>query len=456
MPNLQDIQDHLHSFQSGEEERFLRLVAEKNNYNFIPRQKEIEPDALGTIPEEEARNAVAAVIEKNGKSLLLVTNNPRLKKFEELKEKLENNGFNLKIGIATKDTLEHFWGYYKDLDFFSKTSGGLIDVANEQIGLLIKEVTSVDALIEVFKRDLNEKNKGHTSRVLEILVAGSIGIGSSDIHFEPEENEVVVRFRIHGLLSEVIRLPRESYASIKNRIKLLSSLKINLKGQSQDGRFSIRLEDRDISVRVSIVPGAFDEAIVLRLLDPARVVVGLENLGLHPTLLEEFEKQIIKPNGMIITTGPTGSGKTTTLYSFLKEVQSEDTKIFTIENPIEYRFDGISQTQVGEKYSFAEGLRSALRQDPDVILVGEIRDEITAKTAVDAALTGHVVFSTLHTNDAPGAFLRFAGLGIEPKTLSASLNLIIAQRLVRVVCQDCAKKPKKVLDIRIKNVRNFP
>jgi type II secretory ATPase GspE/PulE/Tfp pilus assembly ATPase PilB-like protein len=242
-------------------------------------------------------------------------------------------------------------------------------------------------------------------------------------------------------IRSVIDFDLETYSLLLSRIKLLSGLKLNIKKDSQDGRFSVRIGSNDIEIRTSILPGAYNESIVMRLLNPKTISIPMEELGIPKKLLSIIESEIKKPNGMLLTTGPTGSGKTTTLYAFLKKVHSPEVKIITIEDPIEYHLQGIVQTQVNDKgYTFLEGLRSALRQDPDIIMVGEIRDSETASIAVNSSLTGHLVFSTLHTNSAAGSFPRLIDLGINPKIMSSSINIALAQRLLRKLCQFCKKE----------------
>jgi type II secretory ATPase GspE/PulE/Tfp pilus assembly ATPase PilB-like protein len=272
-------------------------------------------------------------------------------------------------------------------------------------------------------------------------VAGALAVEASDVHLEPEEAYIRLRYRLDGVLTDVIRFDLETYGLLLSRIKLIAGMKLNIKKDSQDGRFSIRLPIGDIEVRVSILPGAYNESIVMRLLNPKSISVPLEELGIHPKLLSILNKEIERPDGMILTTGPTGSGKTTTLYAFLKKVHNTEVKIITIEDPIEYHLPGIVQTQVNDKgYTFLEGLRAAVRQDPDIIMVGEIRDNETAEIAVNSALTGHLVFSTLHTNDAAGTFPRLSELGVNSGTLPSALRISMAQRLLRRLCPYCKKE----------------
>jgi type II secretory ATPase GspE/PulE/Tfp pilus assembly ATPase PilB-like protein len=266
-----------------------------------------------------------------------------------------------------------------------------------------------------------------------------------------------IRFRLDGLLHDVFRgIPLRNYRGLVSRIKLLSGMKINISGEPQDGRFSIEIGEKEIEMRASIIPSEFGETIVMRVLDPESASVGLGELGLRLDDAMIVEKNLLKPNGLILNTGPTGSGKTTTLYAFLRKLNDPESKIITIEDPIEYRIEGIEQTQVdpSAKYTFAKGLRAIVRQDPDVILVGEIRDAETADIAMQAALTGHLVLSTLHTNDAVGAVPRLVNLGVKPQTIGPALSLVIAQRLVRKLCPSCKSSLDTPPDLK-KKIESF-
>jgi len=262
---------------------------------------------------------------------------------------------------------------------------------------------------------------------------------ASDIHFEPFERVLLVRYRIDGLLHHVLSIPQRLQASVITRIKILASLDIAEKRKPQDGRFGIRTAGREVDIRVSVLPTAFGERVVLRLLSKSTQLLTLQELGLPPDLLPVVDQLIARPHGLLLVTGPTGSGKTTTLYTALSKINAPDKNILTIEDPIEYQLQGVGQMQVNPKIklTFATGLRSILRQDPDVIMIGEIRDQETADIAIHASLTGHLVFSTLHTNDAPSAVTRLIDIGIEPFLVSSSVIGILAQRLVRVLCTEC-------------------
>jgi len=292
------------------------------------------------------------------------------------------------------------------------------------------------------KEILDTRDETIITEFLEVLFLGAFTVNASDVHIEPQKEKTRIRYRVDGVLHDITFINQKLYSKILSRIKLLSSLKLNVAKRAQDGRFTIIYnKDEKIEVRSSTLPSEEGESIVMRLLNPKNII-EIEQLGLRKELSDIFNEQIKKPFGMIVVTGPTGSGKTTTLYAFLKKVQTPDIKIITIEDPVEYHLTGISQTQVEPErgYTFNSGLRAIMRQDPDVILVGEIRDLETSNTAVQAALTGHLVLTTLHTNNASGAVARFIDLGVRPVSLGPALRMIVAQRLVRKICDKCAKK----------------
>lgn len=294
--------------------------------------------------------------------------------------------------------------------------------------------------IRDYQKAIEANFLGHTTRVVDLILIGAIALRASDIHLEPEDQDKTrLRVRIDGVLEVVSLLPSGVYASVLSRIKLVSGLKLNITRRSQDGRFTISFKDREIEVRTSVLPSEYGETIVMRILDP-HSLKDVSALGMRPGLMKIINQELERPNGMILLTGPTGSGKTTTLYAFLNKIKNPGLKIITIEDPIEYRLEGISQTQVDPKhgYDFASGLSAIVRQDPDVILVGEIRDGETARIAIQAAMTGHLVFSTLHTNDAAGTVARLEALGVGSSDIAPALNIAIAQRLVRRVCSHCS------------------
>ena len=298
---------------------------------------------------------------------------------------------------------------------------------------------NVNAVLDL-KKQIEKVLTKETTKIFEVVLSGAISLNASDIHIEPEKENVKARIRIDGILHDVLSIEFKIYRSLLSRIKLLSGIKLNITKKAQDGRFTVLIEKDEIEVRVSVLPSEHGESIVMRILTPKKLI-KIEDLGIRNEIIGQFKKEIKKTNGMIIITGPTGSGKTTTLYAVLKRIQKPEIKIITIENPIEYHLEGISQTQVAPErgYNFSNGLRAIVRQDPDIILVGEIRDYETAKIALQAALTGHLVLTTLHTNDAAGTIVRLQSLGEKAINIAPSINMAIAQRLVRKVCKKCVK-----------------
>jgi len=313
---------------------------------------------------------------------------------------------------------------------------GQIEISQKQTEEIQKKIKHLSNLKEALESSFDKE----ITEVLKIMLGGSLTLRASDIHLEPEKEQAKIRIRIDGLLQDVLFTPLKTYDALLSRIKLLSEIKLNITDRPQDGRFSLISAGLPIEIRASALPAEYGESIVMRILNP-KSLIDLSGLGLREDLLKLFQREILKPNGMIIVTGPTGSGKTTTLYAFLKRVQKPEIKIITIEDPIEYHLEGVSQTQVAPEkgYDFAGGLKSIMRQDPDVILVGEIRDLETANIALQASLTGHLVLSTLHTNDAAGTIARLIDLGASSSSIAPAINMAVAQRLVRIVCKKCAK-----------------
>jgi type IV pilus assembly protein PilB len=431
-----------------EEEDLVQILA-RERYGVPPidlSSMVIDNNALRSIPEKEAKSLEIAPFKLIGNNIHIAVRSPGEDKLANLKTYFTDHSFVPHFYMASLASLEKAWERYSEISYSSESKMGTVTISGEALKKIMVDIKNMDdmknAIIEI------EKDHTHTtSHILEVVLAGAIAIKASDVHFEPEEESVRLRLRLDGVLHEVITLSHPIHKFINSRIKLISGLKITSSSTAQDGRFSIFLDKDEISLRVSIMPGAYGESIVMRILNPKSIRVELEDMGIEPKLFDIFMTEIKKPNGLILLTGPTGSGKTTTLYSFLQRIYSKEIKIITIEDPIEYHLPGISQTQTNDEkgYTFLEGLRSALRQDPDVIMVGEIRDAETAKTAVESALTGHLVFSTLHTNTAAGVIPRLIDLNINPKTLVSALSLSIAQRLVRKLCNDC-KKEKVISD----------
>ena len=434
---------NLEEIKKREEEELIKVIATPKygvppiNLHNIP----IENEALRAIPEDKAIEKEVAPFKVLGKDLHVAVKSPQAQKLKNLREYFTKEGFIPHFYMASTSSLKKVWERYKEISYASESKAGTIAISASTLKEIIENLNNIDDI----KKDILEATKENlhtTSHILEVALAGAISLNASDIHFEPEEESVRLRYRLDGVLQEVMEIPHEVHKFLNSRIKLLSGLKITSTDIAQDGRFSVFLDDDEISIRVSVMPGAYGETIVLRILNPKSIRVKLEDLGIEPSLFELFMREINKPNGMILLTGPTGSGKTTTLYSFLQKIYTVKKNIITIEDPVEYHLEGINQTQVEEEkgYTFLEGLRSALRQDPDIIMVGEIRDGETAKIAVESALTGHLVFSTLHTNNAAGVIPRLIDLDVNPKILVSALSLSIAQRLVRRLCVHCKKE----------------
>ncbi len=405
----------------------------------------VSTDALRALTEAEAREHGVAAFKIVGKTLHVATKNPNDPKAQAMKAVLEKKEYRPIFYLVSERSLEKAWDRYRDISQAELSRGSFLDISDEALQALTAEIKTNDDIRTRFLKIVNDKNAKRTSQLMELIFGSGIATKSSDVHIEPQEEDVRLRFRQDGVLQDIVTFEPMIYRGINSRIKLLSGMKLTETEDAQDGRFTISFKGQEIEIRTSVIPSAYGEAIVMRILNPDGISVGFEQLGFEEELLKVLEKEIAKPNGLILTTGPTGSGKTTTLYSFLKKVYNPEIKILTIEDPIEYHLPGISQTQVNHEkgYDFLSGLRAALRQDPDIIMVGEIRDKETATIAVNASLTGHLVLSTLHTNNAAGAIPRLIDLGIKPGILASALTVAMAQRLVRKLCVHCkaSKQP---------------
>ncbi len=428
-----------------EEEDLMHDLANSQDLQYVDLTAiSIAPDGLRLVDEARARAAKLAVFGMIGKKLEIALHTTADAEAVKIIGELKSRGYETRLHLASMASLEKAWNRYKDISFAYETKAGSLDISNTEIMTLLKEVKTTTDIKKLIEEVLGQKKSYRISRILEIMVAGAIATNASDIHIEPEELSVRLRYRLDGVLTDILHFDRETYLLILSRIKLLSGLKLNIKTNAQDGRFSVTIDDTEIEIRTSVLPGAYSESIVMRLLNPKSIQVPIESLGIEPKLFKILMREIDRPNGMVLTTGPTGSGKTTTLYSFLRKIYVPQIKIITIEDPIEYHLAGIVQTQTNaeKNYTFASGLRAVLRQDPDVIMVGEIRDAETAEMAINSALTGHLVFSTLHTNNAAGTFPRLIDLGVNAKVISSAVNVSLAQRLVRTLCKACKEKVK--------------
>lgn len=436
--------DRLAEIKRREEENLIKQLATQYGLPFVDLPGiTINPTAIQKISETDAREAKCIAFELQNKKLSVAIRNPNNPKTQTVLKNLEAEGWILNVFMTSTSSLEHGWARYKDQRDTTAVKKGVLDIDPDQIAKLMKQLSKIEDVSEHILEIRTLNSARRVSETLESVFAGALALGASDIHIEPEAAAVRLRYRLDGVLHDVIDLERKIYDRLISRLKLLSGVILNVHDQAQDGRFTFDIGERDVEVRSSVIPGSSGESMVMRLLDPSVASFTMEKLGLNETVLKVVEAELKKPNGMIITTGPTGSGKTTALYAFLQKVHNEGTKIITLENPVEYKLEGIVQTQIGEDYTFSSGLRSILRQDPDVIMVGEIRDREVAETAVHAAQTGHLVFSTLHTNSAVGAFPRLIDLGVDSRVFGSTFNIILGQRLVRKLCEHCrtAAKP---------------
>lgn len=444
MVQMKDTQSHfdtdaedakLAELREKEDEDLAQILSGKyaipyTDLSIVP----VNMDALRLVPEETARKAEVVVFDRVGKKLSLALHNPQNPELSAVISELEGREYTPEKFLVSKRSLEKALSRYQDLSYAHVSTAGVFDISSEDIEKLQADFNSIPAFAAHLEKTLSSQKTAQISRVFEDVLAAALSMKASDIHLEPEEHMVRLRFRLDGLLTDACTLDQKVFHTLKSRIKLLSGLKLNVENRAQDGRFTIAIQGTEIEVRTSLIPGNYGESVVLRILDPAALNVSFSGMGIHPKLLERLAKEMRRPNGMLLTTGPTGSGKTTTLYTFLRELHTPDVKIVTIEDPIEYHLPGIVQTQTnGEQYTFASGLRSVLRQDPDIILVGEIRDAEVAETAIQAALTGHFVFSTLHTNNAAGTFPRLVDLKVDPKLFASAVSVAMAQRLVRTL-----------------------
>ena len=409
------------------------ILAAKNGFSYIDLHVfPLNAEDIMLIPEDESKKFNVALFSKKSTLTRFAILNPRNKEaLEYLQTLTEKHGWQMELYVVSEQSLRHAWGYYS-----KRTLLDTLDLVRVSLG---------ESDLEKFEKDfgelisLKEGQRLNASRSMEIILAGARKLHASDVHLEPEEEAIRLRYRIDGVLQEIGKLPLELYHLLLSRIKMIAKMRLNIRKEAQDGHFFVDLDDKRIDVRVSSIPGKHGENINMRLLSADDVIIDVTALGLRGLAYEEVLKQVSKPNGLILNTGPTGSGKTTTLYTLLHHINQPDMKVITVEDPIEYTLPGIVQTEVSKNkdYTFATALRAIVRQDPDVILVGEIRDEETADITVNAALTGHLVFSTLHTNSAAAAIPRFMELGVKPDLITASLNALIGQRLVRLLCTHC-------------------
>jgi len=395
----------------------------------------ISPDALSQIPMNRAKELQAICFLFTGPELRVGAVDPGDESVKELLFQLEER--NKTKGVIYKISAESFeqaFKLYATLPKIRKVTSG--------VELDEKVLAGYEEKIQSFADIASAVKESSVTDLITVVIASALKIGTSDIHIEAEETGIALRFRVDGILQEVTTIEKSEWNKIINRIKLVAGLKINITDRPQDGRFTIHHSGQKVDVRTSTLPTAWGESVVMRILNPDSINLEFQKLGFREASLARLTKEIVKPHGMIVTTGPTGSGKTTTLYAILSYLNKPGVKIITLEDPIEYKVEGLNQSQIDatKEYTFAKGLRSILRQDPDIVMVGEIRDLETAETAIQAALTGHMMVSTIHTNDAAGAIPRFTSMGVKPFLLAPAINAIMGQRLARKVCESCKEE----------------
>ncbi len=385
----------------------------------------IAPEAISLIPRADAER-LQSVVFLHVNDQVRIGTAARSAEVNALAERLgkEKNAA-VKIYLISPESLKNGLNIYDTLPEVREVIYG-VRVEEKTLKKYATEITDLAKLQETI-------TQVSMTDVVALVIGAALRLDASDIHIEAEEEDVKIRFRIDGDLRDAAKLPRDAWRQVISRLKLLAGAKMNIEDVPQDGRITVYLTNEKVDIRVSFLPTAFGESVVMRLLRPKSIALEFEQLGIRGRAWEQLKREIGRPNGMIVTTGPTGSGKTTTLYAILKHLNTEDVKIVTLEEPIEYKLVGINQSQVdySRDYTFAKGLRSILRQDPDVVMIGEIRDLETAEIAIQAALTGHLVISTIHTNSAASAIPRFLSMGVKPFLLAPAINCVIGQRLVK-------------------------
>ncbi len=391
----------------------------------------IAPEAISLLPREQALSAkvVAFYAQGNDLRLGMIAPTSEVKAVvEQLKKETRSE---VKLYLISPASFAEAERLYDALPVMKEVIYGY--------RIEEKDLQKYEHEIDSFEQLQEKITQVSTTDVMTLIIGAALHSNASDIHVEAEEETIHIRFRVDGILQDAAKLPAKEWKAVIARLKLLAGAKINVETIPQDGRITVYLSDEKIDIRASFLPTAYGESVVLRLLRPKSIALEFDSLGIRGLALERLKREIERPNGMIITTGPTGSGKTTTLYAILKKLNNSEVKIITLEDPIEYKLKGINQSQIEHEknYDFAKGLRSILRQDPDVVMVGEIRDLETAEISIQAALTGHLVVSTIHTNSAAGAIPRFLSMGVKPFLLAPSLNAVIGQRLVRRLCEKC-------------------
>lgn len=456
--------EKLTNIRRREEEERAKQLAQDFDLPYVDLMiTPVDSKDMAILPKEKSEKGNLAIIRKSGRGLRIAVKNSNDPQTIQIIDELKEQGFDCSLFIVSLTGLKNAWGKYK---FTSSKKISLQDafvIQQEEL----KEFKKALGTVQDLEKAIHDMS---TSQLLSVIIFGAIKMKVSDIHFEPSKDGIRLRYRIDGLLQDVANFPEKDYRFLLSRVKTLSGMLLNVHDITQDGRFSVAIMENEktvksIDLRVSILPSNYGESIVMRLLGSSDVQLELADLGIRPEFSKIIKSQISRPNGMVLTTGPTGSGKTTTLYACLNHINKPGHKIITVEDPVEYRLKGIVQTQINKRkgQTFSQTLKAIVRQDPDALMVGEIRDSESAGIAIQFALTGHMVFSTIHTNSAVGAMPRLIDMGIKPSFIPASINLVIAQRLMRRLCPKCKKaykpsqedadKVKKILSLISKKSR---
>lgn len=428
-----DVQSYLADINLRFKEKEIMEKAKERGFPYVNLSElAVNSDLLKIIHRRDAENLRLMPFMLLGKKLKIAAVKPESENVQSKVKELQVSGYEVELYMASSESVKDAQQAYYSSQYDEQESA---DIKIEELSIQSSEVEVVNMA------DLKPKIESAASeRALILIQAGAVRLNASDIHLEPEENQAKIRFRIDGIMTDIMVVTKKTYEKLITQIKYYSHLKLNIKTMPQDGKYAFAVNQRQIDVRVSTLPVEHGETVVLRLLDPKRGFLSFDEIGFVGAALTWVKNAIKKPNGLILVTGPTGSGKTTTLYSMLNTLNTPEKKIITLEDPIEYHLTGISQSEIDSAsgYDFISGFRAVLRQDPDVVMIGEIRDKETAEIAAQAALTGHIVLSTLHTNSALESIPRLRNIGLPPFMVGPSLNLIIAQRLVRRLCS-CAK-----------------
>ena len=449
-----ELKDKVQNMQKSEEEIILEdpdsIVSEDELFRIkskvvdVPFKEDINLDKLGSIlpdianliPKDSAKHYKMVPLNKKGETMEIGMVYPKDLKAQEVLRFLSRRGnFSYEVKLITLSTFQEILNQYGELRKGAGAALGAMEEGEEEVAQETREKEEGENVEEMAE-------EAPIIRVVSVILKEAVEGDASDIHIEPGREKLEVRYRIDGVLHSSLILPKKIHQAVVARIKILSNLKIEEKRLPQDGRFFSKIAGKDIDFRVATMPTTLGEKVVLRVLDPDQGMMKIHELGMRESTEDIVQRGVDRPTGMLLATGPTGSGKTTTLYSLLRTLNTEEVNIVTLEDPVEYFIDGVNQSQIEHDigYDFSSGLRQILRQDPDIIMVGEIRDQETAELAVHAALTGHIVLSTLHTNDAVGVIPRLTDMGIKPYLVPPSLNTAIAQRLVRRLCDECKKE----------------